>query len=132
MDIVHNYYKKLIFPAQEAAQRYTTQGYYSGSTVLSRTQDLPNFLLSISKDLACVIFIEWPLHLQASNLYCRQDEGRVPFAPQFPLPYLPAQESKSFLTNHPADFPKDMSHSSVRCSGELGERAELSGVGAAS
>lgn len=60
----------------------------------------------------------------------------MPFVSQPPLPYLPEQESKSFLINHPADFlfdllPKVVSHSSVWSSGELGERAELSGVRAA-
>lgn len=60
----------------------------------------------------------------------------MPFVSQPPLSYLPEQESKSFLINHPADFlfdwlPKVVSHSSVWSSGELGERPELSGVTAA-
>lgn len=60
----------------------------------------------------------------------------MPFVPQPPVPYLPEQESKSFRINHAADFPFDLfpkvlSHSPVRSTGEQGERAELLGVGAA-
>lgn len=52
----------------------------------------------------------------------------MPFVPQPKLPYLPEQESTSLLINHPADFlfdllPKVVSPSSVRSSGEVGERA---------